>query len=55
MVAAHTLQLSAALTAHGRPHEVLPLPGVSHMTPQESVAENLLRLELAFFERWLVG
>jgi dipeptidyl-peptidase-4 len=55
VVAAHTLQLSAALTAAGRPHEVLPLPGVSHMTPQEAVAENLLRLELAFFRQHLVA
>ena len=28
----------------GRPHEVLPLSGVTHMTPQEVVAENLLLL-----------
>jgi dipeptidyl-peptidase-4 len=55
VVAAHTLQLSAALTAAGRPHQVLPLPGVSHMTPQESVAEHLLRLELAFFQEHLGG
>lgn len=34
VVAAHTLRLSAALTAAGRPHTVLPLPGVTHMTPQ---------------------
>ena len=26
----------------GKPHEVLPLSGVTHMTPQEVVAENLL-------------
>ena len=45
---AHTLQLSAALLAAGRPHSVLPLSGVTHMTPQEVVAENLLRLQLEF-------
>jgi dipeptidyl-peptidase-4 len=27
---------------------VLPLAGVTHMTPQEVVAENLLRLEAEF-------
>jgi dipeptidyl-peptidase 4 len=54
VLAAHTLKLSAALTAHGRPHEVLPLPGVSHMTPQESITENLLRLEALFFGRHLM-
>jgi dipeptidyl-peptidase-4 len=53
VVAAHTLQLSAALTAHGRPHEVLPLPRVSHMTPQESITEHLLRIERTFFARHL--
>lgn len=51
--AAHTLQLSAALLAAGRPHEVLPLVGVTHMTPQEDVAENLLLHQLDFLERSL--
>ena len=27
---------------------MLPLSGVTHMTPQEVVAENLLRLEVGF-------
>jgi dipeptidyl-peptidase-4 len=53
VVAAHTLQLSAALTLAGRPHEVLPLSGVTHMTPQPEVAENKLLLELAFLARHL--
>src|SRR5690606_31630266 len=35
VVAAHTLRLSSALLAAGRPHTVLPLSGVTHMTPQE--------------------
>ena len=48
VVAAHTLQLSRALLEAGRPHRVLPLSGVTHMTPQEVVAENLLRLQVAF-------
>ncbi len=51
--AAHTLQLSSALTAAGRPHEVLPLSGVTHMTPQPHVAENLLLLQVDFFRRHL--
>jgi dipeptidyl-peptidase-4 len=29
----HTMRLSAALFAAGRPHTVLPLPGASHMPP----------------------
>jgi len=48
VVAAHTLRLSAALLAAGRPHQVLPLSGVTHMTPQVVVAEQLLRLQLEF-------
>ena len=53
VVAAHTLQLSSALLAAGRPHEVLPLSGVTHMTPQEVVAENLLMLQVDFLRRSL--
>ncbi len=48
VVAAHTLQLSRALLESGRPHQVLPLSDVSHMTPQDVVAENLLVLQLRF-------
>jgi dipeptidyl-peptidase-4 len=51
VVAAHTLQLSSALLSAGRDHEVLPLSGVTHMTPQEVVAENLLLHQLAFIRR----
>ncbi|MFK4150610.1 prolyl oligopeptidase family serine peptidase [Streptomyces fungicidicus] len=53
VVVAHSLRLSSALLAAGRPHEVLPLSGVTHMTPQEEVAENLLRLQLDFLKRSL--
>lgn len=48
VVAAHTLVLSRALLEAGRPHTVLPLSGVTHMTPQEQVAENLLHLQRDF-------
>ena len=50
VAAAHTLRLSRALLEAGRPHTVLPLSGVTHMTPQEKVAENLLFLELHFLQ-----
>ena len=53
VVAAHTLQLSSALLAAGRAHEVLPLVGVTHMTPQEVVAENLLLHQVEFLRRAL--
>ena len=50
VVAGHTLRLSQALTEAGRPHTVLPLSGITHMTPQEEVAENLLLLQLRFLK-----
>ena len=53
VVVAHSLRLSSALLAAGRPHEVLPLSGVTHMTPQEEVAENLLLLQVDFLRRSL--
>ncbi|QGG42216.1 S9 family peptidase [Aeromicrobium yanjiei] len=53
VVAAHTLQLSSALLAAGRAHTVLPLSGVTHMTPQEVVAENLKLLQLDFLKEHL--
>jgi dipeptidyl-peptidase-4 len=55
VVAAHTLRLSSALLAAGRPHTVLPLSGVTHMTPQEEVAENLLLLQVDFLRSALGG
>jgi dipeptidyl-peptidase-4 len=53
VVFAHTLQLSSALLAAGRPHTVLPLSGVTHMASQETVAENLELLQIDFFARAL--
>ncbi|WP_018687161.1 S9 family peptidase [Actinokineospora enzanensis] len=50
VVVAHGIRLSSALVAAGRPHSFLPLPGVTHMTPQEDdVAENFNMLQI----RWL--
>ncbi|MGH3237580.1 MAG: prolyl oligopeptidase family serine peptidase, partial [Streptosporangiaceae bacterium] len=48
VVVAHTLRLSGALLAAGYPHTVLPLSGITHMASQETVAENLLLLQLDF-------
>ena len=48
VVVAHTLRLSGALLAAGYPHSVLPLTGITHMASQETVAENLLTLQLDF-------
>jgi dipeptidyl-peptidase-4 len=50
VVVAHSVRLSAALVAAGRPHALLPLPGVTHMTPQDDeVAENFMLMQI----RWL--
>jgi dipeptidyl-peptidase-4 len=53
VVVAHTLRLSGALLAAGYPHGVLPLSGITHMASQETVAENLLLLQLDFLRRAL--
>ena len=53
VVAAHSLQLSSALLAAGRPHEVLPLVGMTHMAADEVVAEHLLLHQLDFLRRSL--
>ena len=45
----HTMRLSAALLAAGRPHTVLPLPGASHIPPNV----DLLSQELTFIKRSL--
>ena len=53
VVAAHSLRLSSALLAAGRPHVFLPLSGVTHMTTREVVAENLLLLQVRFLREAL--
>ena len=53
VVVAHSLRLSSALLAAGRPHSLLPLSGVTHMATQEEVAENLLLLQVDFLRRSL--
>ncbi|WP_030768048.1 S9 family peptidase [Streptomyces sp. NRRL F-2664] len=48
----HTLRLSRALTDAGRPHRLLALPGVTHMTPG-GTREKIMALEVDFFRREL--
>jgi dipeptidyl-peptidase-4 len=48
VVAAHTLRMSAALLAAGRPHQVLPLSNVTHGPTDPVVVEGLLRHQLNF-------
>jgi dipeptidyl-peptidase-4 len=54
VLAMHTLKFSAKLLAEGKMHQFIPLSGVSHMTPQEVITENLLRMQLDFFKTNLV-
>ena len=53
VVVANTLQLSQRLTEAGRMHSVLPLSGITHMTPQEAVAEHLVTVQLDFIRQAL--
>ncbi|MBP2330804.1 dipeptidyl-peptidase-4 [Kibdelosporangium banguiense] len=54
VVVAHSLRLSSALVAAGRPHTLLPLPGVTHMTPQdEATSENFLLLQTTWLHEAL--
>jgi dipeptidyl-peptidase-4 len=50
---AHTMKLSTALLAEGKPHSVLPLSGITHMANTETVAESLLLLQVDFLRRSL--
>jgi dipeptidyl-peptidase-4 len=52
--AAHTLRLSSALLAAGREHTVLPLSGVTHMSPtDERAAESFMILQLNWLKQAL--
>jgi dipeptidyl-peptidase-4 len=53
VVAAHSLSLSGALLANRKPHTVLPLSGVTHMTPQEIISENLMLLTVEYLKEQL--
>lgn len=53
VVAAHSLSLSGALLTHKKAHTVLPLSGVTHMTPQEIISENLMLLTVEYFKEQL--
>jgi dipeptidyl-peptidase-4 len=50
---ANSLRLSRALTEAGRLHSVVPLSGITHMTTEESVSENLLLLQIRFLRQAL--
>jgi dipeptidyl-peptidase-4 len=48
VVVAHTLRMSAALLAAGRPHQVLPLSGSTHTPTDENTVSQLLSHQLTF-------
>jgi dipeptidyl-peptidase 4 len=48
VVVAHTLRMSSALLAAGRPHQVLPLSGATHTPTDENTVSQLLRHQLTF-------
>jgi dipeptidyl-peptidase-4 len=48
VVVAHTLRMSSALLAAGRPHQVLPLSGATHTPTDENTVSQLLRHQLHF-------
>ncbi|MBY8882005.1 S9 family peptidase [Actinacidiphila acidipaludis] len=50
---AHTLRLSEALLAAGRPHRVLLLPGVGHQVVGSAASEQVLRVQLRFLRAQL--
>jgi dipeptidyl-peptidase-4 len=49
----HTLRMSRALLAAGRPHETLLLPGIGHSAIGSEVTEPLLLRQLGFLRRHL--
>jgi dipeptidyl-peptidase-4 len=51
VIAAHTLRMSSALLAAGRPHQILLLPG-THM-PADTVVAGLLAQQLEFLREAL--
>ena len=53
VVAAHTLRMSAALLAAGRPHRVLPLSGSSHSPTDPTTVTQLLLYQLDFLQETL--
>ncbi|MFC9327338.1 prolyl oligopeptidase family serine peptidase [Kitasatospora sp. NPDC057015] len=52
VVAAHTLRLSGALLAAGRPHTVLPLSAATHRTPHAMI-EGVMRAQSHFLKQAL--
>jgi dipeptidyl-peptidase-4 len=52
---AHTLRFAAALFEAGRFPELMLIPSATHLTRDVAVTENLLRVQLDFLRRQLIG
>lgn len=52
---AHTLRLAAALFEAGRFPELVLIPSATHLTRDAAVTENLLRVQVDFLRRHLLG
>lgn len=53
VLAMHSLRLSSALFAKAKSHNFISLSGVSHITGGDSTVENLLKIEVDFFNQHL--
>jgi dipeptidyl-peptidase 4 len=49
----HSLRMSQALMAAGRPHAVIPLSGITHRPTDPVAAERMLMIEVSFLRRAL--
>ncbi len=52
---ANTLRFSAALFEAGKWHELVLIPNATHLTRSTSVTENILRVQLDFLRRTVIG
>ena len=52
---ANTLRFSAALFEAGKWHELVLIPNATHLTRSTAVTENILRIQLDFLRRTVVG
>jgi dipeptidyl-peptidase 4 len=52
---ANTLRFSAALFEAGKWHELVLIPNATHLTRSTAVTENILRMQLDFLRRTVVG
>jgi len=52
---ANSLRLSAALFEAGKWHELVLIANATHLTRSTAVTENILRMQLDFLQRKVIG